>query len=165
MKKTFFITILSLFVAAMAFAQNKTLPSVSINTMEGQSINVADLGSTGKITVIIFWATWESHGKKELDNLKDYYSDWQGNYGLNIIAVNEDNNRAAEQVPVRVQQKGWEYRILHDYNNVFQNAANISTVPYTLLIDANGSIVYEHANYEDGFEFVLEEQIKLLAKN
>lgn len=165
MKKTFSITILSLFMAVMAFSQDRTLPSASVKTLEGESLNVADLGKTGKITVIIFWATWASPGKKELDALKDYYGDWQEKYGLNIIAISVDDARTAAKIPTMVAEKGWEYRILHDSNKDFQTAANISSVPYTILMDVNGSIMYEHNNYEPGFENELEEQIKLLVKN
>ena len=66
MKRTLAL-LAGIFLAVAGYSQNKTLPSVNIKTLEGQSINVQTLGQTGKITVISFWATWCSPCKRELD--------------------------------------------------------------------------------------------------
>lgn len=163
MKKTFLLLALTC-LTAIAFAQNKTLPSVNVKTLEGQSINVQELGKSGKITVVSFWATWCSPCKKELDAVKDYYGEWQEKYGVELIAVSVDDARTAAKIPAMVQEKGWEYRILVDSNKDFQNAANIVSVPYTFLLDKNGNIVFEHSGYTPGDELELEEQIKMLNK-
>ncbi len=163
MKKTFLLLALTV-LSAVAFAQNKTLPAVSVKTLEGQTINVQDLGKTGHITIISFWATWCSPCKKELDAVKDYYSEWQEKYGVELIAVSVDDARTAAKIPAMIQEKGWEYRILVDSNKNFQTAANIVSVPYTFLLDEKGNIVFEHSGYTPGDELELEEQIKLLKK-
>jgi peroxiredoxin len=161
MKKTL-LTLAAFCFALAAFAQNKTLPSANVKTLEGQTINVQELGKTGKITVISFWATWCSPCKKELDAIKDYYPDWQKNYDMELIAVSVDDTRTAAKIPAMVKEKGWEYRILHDNNKEFQQTANVSSVPHTLLLDASGNIVYEHVGYTPGDELELEEKIKAL---
>ncbi|MCY7331007.1 MAG: TlpA family protein disulfide reductase [Saprospiraceae bacterium] len=163
MKKTFLLLALTV-LTAVAFAQNKTLPSVNVKTLEGRSINVQELGKSGQITVINFWATWCSPCKKELDAVKDYYGEWREKYGVEFIAVSVDDARTAAKIPAMVQEKGWEYRILVDANRDFQTAANIVTVPHTFLLDTKGNIVFEHAGYTPGDELELEEQIKLLHK-
>lgn len=163
MKKIFLLLALTV-LTAVAFAQNKTLPSVNVKTLEGRSINVQELGKSGQITVINFWATWCSPCKKELDAVKDYYGEWQEKYGVEFIAVSVDDARTAAKIPAMVQEKGWEYRILVDANRDFQTAANIVTVPHTFLLDTKGNIVFEHAGYTPGDELELEEQIKLLHK-
>ncbi len=163
MKKTLLLLALTGFTA-VAFAQNKTLPSVNVKTLEGQSINVQELGKTGHITVISFWATWCSPCKKELDAVKDYYPEWQEKYGVEFVAVSVDDARTAAKIPAMVQEKGWEYRILVDSNKDFQNAANIVSVPYTFLLDEKGNVVFEHSGYTPGDELELEDQIKMLKK-
>ena len=163
MKKTLFV-LAACFLALASFAQNKTLPSVNVKTLEGQSFNVQELGKSGQITVISFWATWCSPCKKELDAIKDYYGEWQEKYGLEFVAVSVDDARTAAKIPAMVQEKGWEYRILLDANKDFQYAANIVSVPHTFLLDTNGNIVFEHSGYTPGDELELEEQIKLLKK-
>ncbi len=143
-------------------AQNKSLPAVNIKTLEGQQISVLDLGKTGKITVISFWATWCSPCKKELDAIKDYYAEWQEKYNMELVAISVDDARTAAKVPAMVAEKGWEYRVLLDTSREFQQAANITSVPYTYLLDAKGNIVFEHIGYAPGDELELEEKIKEL---
>ncbi|MEQ1747075.1 MAG: TlpA disulfide reductase family protein [Saprospiraceae bacterium] len=164
MKKTLLVLLACMGVAGL-FAQDlKSLPSANIKTMEGQTINAQELGKTGKITVISFWATWCSPCKKELDAIKDYYEEWQKKYNMELVAISVDDPRTAAKVPAMVAQKGWSYRILLDYNKEFSQAANVASVPYTLLLDKNGNVVYEHTGYAPGDELELEDRIKELSK-
>ena len=161
MKKTLLALSIA-FVTVSAFAQ-KTLPSVNVKTLEGQTLNVQELGKSGKITVISFWATWCSPCKKELDAIKDYYEDWQKEYNMELVAISVDDARTAAKIPSMISEKEWSYRVLVDSNKEFSMAANVSSVPYTLLLDKNGNIVYEHVGYAPGDELELEEKIKDLA--
>ena len=161
MKKTLFV-LAACFLGATAFAQNKTLPSANVKTLEGKTINVQELGKTGKITVISFWATWCSPCKKELDAIKDYYADWQKDYNMELVAISVDDTRTAAKIPAMVKEKGWDYRILHDSNKEFQQTANVASVPHTILLDAAGNIVFEHVGYTPGDELELEEKPKEL---
>ncbi|MEO0006705.1 MAG: hypothetical protein RJA20_901 [Bacteroidota bacterium] len=162
MKKT--LPILAfLAISVAAFSQTKLLPSANLKTLEGQTINAKDLGKSGKITVISFWATWCSPCKKELDAINEIYEDWQKNYNMELIAISTDDARTAAKVPAMVQSKAWPYRILLDTSRELSIAANIQSVPYTFLLDKNGNVVYEHVGYAPGDEDELEEKIKALA--
>jgi thiol-disulfide isomerase/thioredoxin len=150
-------------VSIAAFAQ-KTLPSANVKTLEGQSFNVQDLGKSGKITVISFWATWCSPCKKELDAIADYYEEWQKKYGIELVAISVDDARSAAKVPAMVDSKGWKYRILLDPAKELQTAANIQAVPHTFVLDQKGNVVFEHNGYTPGDELELEELFKQLTK-
>lgn len=145
-------------------AQSKSLPSATLKTLQGQSLNAQELGKSGKITVISFWATWCSPCKKELDAIKDYYGEWKEKYNMELVAISVDDSRTAAKIPGMIEEKEWEYRILLDANKEFQIAANIASVPHTLLLDEKGNIVYEHVGYTPGDEVYLEEKIKGLKK-
>jgi cytochrome c biogenesis protein CcmG, thiol:disulfide interchange protein DsbE len=162
MKKTLLALCALLFATAL-FSQ-KTLPSANIKTLQGQTINVQELGKTGKITVISFWATWCSPCKKELDAISEYYEDWQKKYDMELVAISVDDARSAAKVPGMVKEKGWEYRILLDPSKELQTAVNVQSVPYTFLLDQQGNIVFEHIGYTPGDELELEEKIKELKK-
>ncbi len=164
MKKSLLV-LLACISALGIFAQDaKTLPSAKVKTMEGQILDVQELGKSGKITVVSFWATWCSPCKKELDAIKDYYEEWQETYDMELVAISVDDPRTVAKVPAMVAQKGWKYRILHDYNKEFQQVANVASVPYTILLDKNGQVAFEHTGYAPGDELELEEQIKALSK-
>lgn len=162
MKKLFFAFILANFSVLLASAQNKSLPSASVKTLEGQTMNIQELGKSGKVTVISFWATWCSPCKKELDAIKDYYAEWQKKYDMELVAVSVDDPRTAAKIPAMISEKGWPYRVLLDYNREFQQAANVASVPHTLLLDKTGNVVYEHTGYAPGDELELEDKIKKL---
>lgn len=162
MKKTLLV-LAAVFFTVAAYAQ-KTLPSANVKTLEGQTINVQELGKTGKITVISFWATWCSPCKKELDAIMDYYEEWQEKYGIELVAISVDDARSAAKVPGMVKEKGWSYRILLDPAKELQNAANIQAVPHTYVLDQNGVIVFEHNGYTPGDELELEDLFKELKK-
>ncbi|MCS6930390.1 MAG: TlpA family protein disulfide reductase [Saprospiraceae bacterium] len=164
MKRYFSVVLLCCVAALLAAQENKRLTSAKLKTLEGQTVDAQEIPRAGKITVISFWATWCSPCKKELDAILDYYEEWKEKYGMELVAVSVDDSRTAAKVPAMVAQKKWPYRILHDYNKEFQLAANVAQIPYTLVVDANGNIVYEHTGYAPGDELELEEQLKALSR-
>lgn len=143
----------------------KTLPSITLSDMNGKKVNVADYGKSGKITIISFWATWCVPCKKELTNLADLYDEWKKKYNVQVVAVSIDDSRSTSKVKPVVDGQRWEYEVLLDVNQDLKRQLNVPSVPFTLLVDANGKIVYMHNGYTDGDEYVLEEEVKKLLKN
>lgn len=162
MKRTL-LMFAGLFLVVAGFSQSKTLPSANIKTLEGQTVNAQTLGTSGKITVVSFWATWCSPCKKELDAISEIYADWQKKYGVELVAIATDDARSVAKVPGVVESKGWKYKIMLDTNKELSIAGNIQSVPYTWLLDKDGNIVFEHIGYAPGDEDELEEQIAKLA--
>ena len=151
--------------STIGFSQNdlKRLPDVEVKTLDGQTLNLADFGKNGKITVISFWATWCTPCKKELDAIADFYPDWKEEYDCELLAVTLDTSRQLAKVPVMVETKQWEYTVLAGDQNAVQTAFNFQTIPQTFLVDQEGNVVYTHSGYVPGDEYGLEEEIKKLA--
>lgn len=142
----------------------KTLPAIVLNDMNGKKINVADYTTAGKITVLSFWATWCVPCKKELTNIADLYDEWKKKYNMQIVAVSIDDSRSSTKVKPTVEGQRWEYEVLLDVNQDLKRQMNIQSVPFTVLVDAKGKIVYTHSGYVDGDEYILEEEIQKLSK-
>lgn len=143
----------------------KTLPSINLSDMNGKQVDVSSYTKQGKITVLSFWATWCVPCKKELTNIADVYDEWKKKYNMQIIAVSIDDSRSATKVKPTVEGQRWEYEVLLDVNQDLKRQLNIQSVPFTLLVDATGKIVYSHSGYVDGDEYILEEEIQKLTKN
>ena len=141
----------------------RTLPAVTLSDVNGKKVNVQDLGKTGKVTVLDFWATWCIPCKKELNNISEVYEDWQKKYNVNIVAVSIDDSRSAPKVKPYVDGQRWTYDVLLDVNQDLKRQLNIQTVPFTLVLDQNGKIIYEHSGYTEGDENILEDAIAGLA--
>lgn len=142
----------------------KTLPALTLTDINGKKVNVADYGSSGKITVLSFWATWCVPCKKELTNMSDLYEDWKKKYNVQIIAVSIDDSRNASKVKPYIEGQRLPYEVLLDVNQDLKRALNIQSVPFTMVADSSGKIVYTHSGYVDGDEYILEEELQRLTK-
>ena len=100
--------------------------------------------------------------------MANLYEDWQKNYNLKLVAVSTDDQRTAPNVKRIVDGKGWEYEVLLDVKEDFKRALNFQEVPYTVVVNRTGAVVYKHAGYKEGDEYELEKKIAELqaaAKN
>lgn len=166
MRSLFLLVLPLLLIAYMGGKDNKTknaeVPSVKLKTLEGKEIDIRELTSNGKITVISFWATWCTPCKKELQNMNELVDDWREDYDVQIIAISVDDSRNSMKVKPYVDGKAWDFTVLLDENSDSKRAFNWSSIPHTVLIDQNGKIVYTHIGYAEGDEYDLEDKIKKL---
>jgi cytochrome c biogenesis protein CcmG, thiol:disulfide interchange protein DsbE len=143
---------------------NKELSSVKLKTLDGKEVDLKTFVKEGQITIVSFWATWCSPCKKELDNISPLMEDWRKKYKLEMIAISIDNSQNAQKVKPLVNGKGWDFEVLLDVNGDTKRTLNYNTIPFTLLIDKNKKIVYQHSGYIEGDENHLEEEIKKISK-
>ena len=153
------ITIIGTFIT-LALAQNKTLPSVDVKTLEGENINIQEIENSGKPIVINFWATWCKPCKKELNTIAEVYEEWQEETGVKLIAISIDDARSMVRVAPYVNASDWEYEVYLDPNGDLKRAMGVSRVPHTFLLNGKNEIIWEHKGYVDGDEEELLEQIK-----
>ncbi|MFN3530627.1 MAG: TlpA family protein disulfide reductase [Bacteroidia bacterium] len=152
-----------LFAAAQLFAQDHTgLPNVQLKDMNGNSINIQDLREEGQPLIISFWATWCTPCKKELSNYADLYEDWQADFNVKVVAISIDDARNTAKVKAYVNGVKWPFDVLLDPNEDMKRSLNFQTVPFTILIDQSGNIVYRHNSYVEGDEYVMEEKLQKL---
>jgi peroxiredoxin len=142
----------------------KTLPNLTLPDMNGKQVNLAELGKSGQIIVLDFWATWCIPCKKELNNINELYDDWKKKYNLKVVAVSIDDSRSSTKVKPYADSQRWTYDVLLDANQDLKRELNIQSVPFTVLVDANGKIVYTHSGYTEGDENILEDAIQSLKK-
>lgn len=149
-----------LFLSSLSVYSQAKITDIHVKTLEGKSVSIYDYIKEGKPTIISFWATWCSPCKRELDAIKELYSEWENEYGVQLVAVTIDDARSLTQVRPMVEQKNWKYTILSDANRELMKSLNVTTVPHSFLLDGNGTIVWTHNGYSPGDEFELEEQLK-----
>ncbi len=162
------LTTLIVILSLSAFAQNDstaaTLPEISLKSVDGEDIQLADYGNNNKITVISFWATWCKPCIKELKNINGLLDEWIEEYDMELVAISVDDSRNTVKVRPMVNAFNWDFDILLDPNGDVQRALNVANPPVTFLIDQNGRIVYTHTGYVEGDEYDLEDHIKELVE-
>ena len=160
MKKTVLLSILACF--AIAFTARAQMPAITLNDMNGGQVRVDTLAA-GRPTIISFFATWCKPCNRELTAIADVYDEWQEETGLQLVAVSIDEAQTAQKVKPLVDGHGWPYRILLDPNSELKRALGIQLIPFVLITDGKGNIVYKHNGYTDGAEDELIEQVRKLA--
>lgn len=141
---------------------DERLAAVVLKDVDGNPMRLSDAIGQGRPVLLSFWATWCTPCKKELTNYLDLYEDWAKGYGLEILAVSIDDARNSAKVKSYIKGVRWPYRILMDPNEDMKRILNFQTVPYTLLYDGEGRLVYRHNSYVEGDEFVMDEKIRKL---
>ena len=155
-----FLTLL-IFIFSITVNSQSTLPNISLNSLEGNEINIQSISSDDKIAVVSLWATWCVPCIKELDAISEYYEEWRDEVNFELYAISTDDSRTIKRVNAMVNGKGWDYTILLDSNNELQRSLGASTIPLTLIVK-NNKIVYRHSGYSAGVEFELFNKIKEL---
>ena len=164
-KPILFLVSILLVSAIVVYAQkNRTLPSVQLKNLAGEQVDVKTLVGKGKPVVISFWATWCAPCKKELNNVTKIYEDWQNDYDVEVIAISMDNSQNMAKVKSYVNGVKWPYKVFIDANEDLKRSLNFQSIPYTILLDGKGNIVYTHNGYQEGDEYVLEDEIKKISK-
>lgn len=162
MKKSILFSIVAFALSLVpAHAQ---LPAVTLKTMDGTEVRTDTLSNGGKPFIIDFFATWCKPCNRELDAISEVYEEWQEETGVKIIAVSIDQAQNINKVKPLVSNHGWEYEVLLDPNGDFKRALSIQMIPYVLIVDGKGQIVYKHNGYTDGAETELIEKVRELIK-
>lgn len=159
MKKISLVALLLVGYIATASAQ---LPAVSLKTIDGKTINTAELSNDGKPFIISFFATWCKPCNRELKAIQEVYADWQDETGVKVIAISIDQAQNIQKVKPLVDGNGWEFDILLDPNSDFKRAMGVNMIPHVFIIDGKGNIAESRSGYTEGGEEHLIEKVREL---
>ena len=145
------------------FAQTQELPTTTVRDINGKQISFNEAFEKGKVTLVSFWATWCIPCKQEIKNIKGKLEGWKKEADFNYMTVSIDDSRATAMVKTYSKSQCWNFPVLLDPNSDLKRSLNFQNVPYTIIVDQNGKIIYQHTGYEEGGENELFEMIKKLA--
>lgn len=154
--------LLIVFALGLVCSVNAQLPSVTLKDINGKTVKTDTLSNNGKPIIIDFFATWCKPCNRALSAINEVYEDWQEETGVKLIAISIDQAQNINKVKPLVDSHGWPYEVLLDPNGDFKRALGIQMIPYTLILDGKGNIVYKHNGYTDGAEQEIYEKVKEL---
>ena len=161
LKKAFTLLTIAVLVPAWLTAREgtgRTIPEVTIKTLEGRDFQTTQFDNKGKPYVVSFWATWCRPCLKELNAIADIYPEWQ-DLGFKLIAVSTDDARTRANIQPMVNGRGWEYEFYHDENGDFRRAMGVNSVPHTFIINGEGEIISQHTSFVDGMEWEMYDKL------
>jgi cytochrome c biogenesis protein CcmG, thiol:disulfide interchange protein DsbE len=151
--------IIFLFIATLAHSQ-KSIPDINIQDLKGNQISAKSI-LKDKPTIISFWATWCKPCLQEINAINQSLSDWQKEIDFDFIAISTDDSRSKSRVLSMNNAKKWQFEVFIDENADLQRAMNILNIPYTIILNKNHQIIYQHTAYSAGDE---EEYLEILKK-
>lgn len=151
-----------LLVFCFSVAAEAQIPSVTLKDINGKTVRTDTLSNNGKPLIIDFFATWCKPCNRELTAISEVYEDWQEETGVKLIAVSIDQAQNINKVKPLVDSHGWVYDVLLDPNSDLKRALGVQTIPYTIIVDGKGNIVYRHNGYVEGAEEELIEKVREL---
>ena len=125
------------------------LPEFDLSTY-GSERKVSSKSFSGKITVLILWASWCGPCQEELPEFQKFYTKHSIDPGLAMWAVNaQDPLPAIKQFlkdkdytfPMLVDQNPWEH-------------FGIDGIPYTCIIDSAGIIRFEMTGFNSDYDYM-----------
>jgi cytochrome c biogenesis protein CcmG/thiol:disulfide interchange protein DsbE len=163
--KTTGLLLAILLISSTALAQTPAkLPNVLVTTLEGGQVDVASFTNAGSPMVISLWATWCAPCKQELAAIAEVYDTWQARTGVKLIAISVDDVRTSARVAPYVSSQGWEFEVYLDPAGELMRSLHVSSIPYTILLNGKGEVVWQHSGYSPGDENDLFQRIKQLAR-
>ncbi len=130
-------------IGTNAVVRGKPLPDVDVQTLEGDSVNVA--GLKGQPMVINVWGSTCGPCKQELPSFAAAHL----KYGDQVRFVGIDYLGASDHEEQFARDKGVQYELLYDSNGEFLVATGITTFPVTLFVSADGTIVKQSGLLDD----------------
>lgn len=130
--------------------------NIVLRTLDGAETTVGDVLGEDQVTIVSFWATWCKPCQNELEALLDLEDEWSGR--VRVVAVPIDDSRAVAKVKSLVRGKRWPYEVVLDQNRDFYKALNLTAIPYVMVVNPEGKIVWSHSGYVPGNESIVVEQ-------
>jgi Peroxiredoxin len=132
-------------------------PNFKAENLDGEMVELNSEIGDGPI-LLSFWATWCKPCLDELNEFKKIYNDYK-NKGFKMFAISTDDERTVAKVKPFVKSKGFDFPVLLDTNLDISRLYYAQSVPYSVILDKQGMIIYSHLGYMKGDEIKVREII------
>ena len=125
-------------------------PNFKTENLDGDLVELnAEVGD-GPI-LLSFWATWCKPCIEELKEYKKIYEEYKDK-GFKMFAISTDDERTVAKVKPFVKSKNFKFPVLLDTNSDVARLYYAQSVPYSVILDKKGYIIYSHLGYMRGDE-------------
>ncbi len=152
--KNIFVFIMIILLTLQLVATEK-VSDFKLENIEGKQVKLSDFQKEG-LVILDFWATWCSPCIKGLPKLNELHEKYDN---VNVVAVSTDKPRKKSAAISHIKSNRFKFHTLFDPNKIVQKQFNITNIPRTLIIDQDGTIIYDHTGYQRGDEKHYEEVI------
>ena len=154
--------LLIFFFSLQLFSQNDSEgirkgPNFKLEDLDGNTVELNSELGDGPV-LLSFWATWCKPCLEELNEYKKIYGEYKDK-GFKMYAISTDDEKTVAKVKPFVKSKNYEFPILLDTNSDVARLYYAKPVPYSVILDKKGFIIYSHLGYMKGDEVKVKELI------
>jgi peroxiredoxin len=154
----------SLVLAQNEDDQNKMVfQNFILENLDGDFIELEEEIGEGPV-LLSFWATWCKPCKEELKEYNKLFRKYSDS-GLKIFAISIDNEKSIAKVKPYARTNDFQFTVLLDPNSEAARMYYAQMVPYSVILNKSGEIIYSHLGYKKGDELEIDRIIsKLVSK-
>ena len=125
------------------YGQGDVAPDIVMNDPNGQERKLSDL--RGKVVLLDFWASWCGPCRRENPSVVRAYEKYKDR-GFEVFSVSLDSDASRWKKAIEQDQLTWPNHVsdLAGWRNAASREYGISSIPHTMLIDRDGSILATH---------------------
>ena len=134
------------FAHAKATAVGNDFTDITVSTKDGESVQLSSLAGKGQPVLVKFWASWCPPCRKSNPELVKVYNQFHGK-GFEVFGVSVDRSADDWQKAVAADALHWPNYI--DNRKEASKAYNVASIPFTVLIGADGKIIAKNLSEEE----------------
>ncbi len=125
----------------MNLASGQSFADIALPAIDGSNLRLADIIKNNKLTLVDCWASWCGPCRKEMPNVVALYKKYHEK-GLEIIGISFDEDENEWKQAVEEMNMTWpQVSELQSWDNIMTRQYGVTSIPYTILIDSNGTII------------------------
>lgn len=118
-------------------------PDITLTDQYGNTHNLSDY--RGKVVFLNFWATWCPPCREEMPYIQEIYEETMEDDDtdlviLSVAAPNQGREISEKGIRSFLDENGYTYPVLMDYDGEVSDAYYIRSYPTTFMIDTRGNI-------------------------
>lgn len=136
---------------------NRTAPNFKLESIEREVIELNDYIGTGPV-LLCFWSSCCKSAVAQVEAFSELFNQHKDS-GFTMMAIATDDEKTVAKVKPYVKSRNFKFLVLYDTDGNVARVYYAFDVPFSVLIDKTGKIVYTHLGYMRGDEILLDEKI------